>query len=752
MAYLDQAEKNGVTYDLTDTKGRAMIAPKEASSTASMAHATGTYFTYNDLLYQATSDIAVGGTITPNTNCKAVALGSDVSDLKSDVSNLEYAVDKSIGVATFPIFAWQIKKGITNTGAIETYNSFALSDYIDVKKGDKIVYSGTFLDGNNVPYACLLGIYDASKNFIERVYILEDSTVSRCSIVQNGFIRVMFGRKSSTQIEIKDDETNKCHLSIFSYLAPTVDSPILASNWQLGYGINSIGYVSLSPTYALTDYIQVRAGDTIFYNGDTVDDNNVPFICNVAVYNAEGNILGRPQLLGKDGMNVPYTIQYDGYIRIMFGRAASTEIPISSGDLEKFGMGYSIEKVKAIEQTIDEIENTLSGLEKSIIAGLDNVSGATVSYDANNGYTISLVPGSSAVNTWVSVPFTINAGQVAVVEFYGKANHIEPSSSTGAGVIVEFFKADGTKVGEKYNGFILSKNRFGYHRYGYVAPWGIQTGKIRLFTRANTTASIRNIKLQVMDIYPQRQRCGILYDGHLGMIYAAPRNTMPALELGKVAGFNTMIVNVRATADNVLVCIHDSTINATSDGTGAVSSYTYEQLLQFDFGSWFDSAYAGTKIPTFEEAAKYLAATGIGIGVSIHPDALSDQNIADMCAIYKRYGNNGKSFVKSFDSSVLTKVYAILGDSVGYVYDCDTATTAKIDFASDFPTECTIEMYTGTATDALINYAHSKGVPVSIFFGNDMLAVRDYINKGVTRFCIDTFADIVFPNDAVDNS
>ena len=89
MAYLDQVSYGGTLYDVNDTKGRAMIAPKEESSTASSAHAAGTYFTYNDLLYRATADIAVGGTITPNTNCVAVTVGGETSELKSATTDLD---------------------------------------------------------------------------------------------------------------------------------------------------------------------------------------------------------------------------------------------------------------------------------------------------------------------------------------------------------------------------------------------------------------------------------------------------------------------------------------------------------------------------------------------------------------------------------------------------------------------------------------------------------------------------------------
>ena len=63
------------------------IAPTESTSTASMAHAAGEYFFLAGTLYQATVDIASGGTITPGTNCATVpgGLGGDVAELKRSV-------------------------------------------------------------------------------------------------------------------------------------------------------------------------------------------------------------------------------------------------------------------------------------------------------------------------------------------------------------------------------------------------------------------------------------------------------------------------------------------------------------------------------------------------------------------------------------------------------------------------------------------------------------------------------------------
>lgn len=92
MSNLSVVRLNGVDYNLEDENVRAMIAPTEASSTASMVHAPGTeneYFILDNTLYRAITNIAVGDTITVGTNCAAVPagisnkLGNEVADLKS---------------------------------------------------------------------------------------------------------------------------------------------------------------------------------------------------------------------------------------------------------------------------------------------------------------------------------------------------------------------------------------------------------------------------------------------------------------------------------------------------------------------------------------------------------------------------------------------------------------------------------------------------------------------------------------------
>ncbi len=73
---------------------------------------------------------------------------------------------------------------------------------------------------------------------------------------------------------------------------------------------------------------------------------------------------------------------------------------------------------------------------------------------------------------------------------------------------------------------------------------------------------------------------------HRGASADAPEHTLAAYELALAQGADGLECDVRLTADHELVCIHDRTIERTSDGTGIVSEMPLAQLREYDFGSW----------------------------------------------------------------------------------------------------------------------------------------------------------------------
>jgi glycerophosphoryl diester phosphodiesterase len=75
---------------------------------------------------------------------------------------------------------------------------------------------------------------------------------------------------------------------------------------------------------------------------------------------------------------------------------------------------------------------------------------------------------------------------------------------------------------------------------------------------------------------------------HRGASSTVAEHTLAAYEAAIESGADALECDVRLTRDGHLVCVHDRTVNRTSDGRGVVSELDLPSLEQLDFSSWRD--------------------------------------------------------------------------------------------------------------------------------------------------------------------
>ena len=114
---------------------------------------------------------------------------------------------------------------------------------------------------------------------------------------------------------------------------------------------------------------------------------------------------------------------------------------------------------------------------------------------------------------------------------------------------------------------------------------------------------------------------------HRGNSAIAPQNTLAAFEAAWRAGADCVEMDVQLTADGQVVVIHDDTVDATTDGTGAVAAYTLEEIRRLDAGTWFSPAFAGQRLPTFDEVVAFLRRREIDLLLELK-DAWSVDDVA----------------------------------------------------------------------------------------------------------------------------
>jgi glycerophosphoryl diester phosphodiesterase len=94
--------------------------------------------------------------------------------------------------------------------------------------------------------------------------------------------------------------------------------------------------------------------------------------------------------------------------------------------------------------------------------------------------------------------------------------------------------------------------------------------------------------------------------GHRGLVQSAPENTLAAFRacLALKVGFE---FDIRRTKDGQLVCLHDDTVQRTTNGKGRLADLAAADVLRLDAGERFDPAFRGEPIPTVDEIFALLA-------------------------------------------------------------------------------------------------------------------------------------------------
>ncbi len=82
--------------------------------------------------------------------------------------------------------------------------------------------------------------------------------------------------------------------------------------------------------------------------------------------------------------------------------------------------------------------------------------------------------------------------------------------------------------------------------------------------------------------------------GHRGAAGHAPENTLAAINAGIACGADIVEIDLRRTADGVLVVLHDATVNRTTNGTGRIDRLSLRDVKKLTAGK-------GQQIPTLQE-------------------------------------------------------------------------------------------------------------------------------------------------------
>ncbi|MBF0430178.1 MAG: T9SS type A sorting domain-containing protein [Fibrobacteria bacterium] len=208
---------------------------------------------------------------------------------------------------------------------------------------------------------------------------------------------------------------------------------------------------------------------------------------------------------------------------------------------------------------------------------------------------------------------------------------------------------------------------------------------------------------------------------HRGASLALPENSMAAFRRAIEIGADYFELDIRTTADDSLIVMHDATVDRTTNGTGEVNqlSYNYIRSLQLTNGE---------KVPSLSEAM--LLAKG-KIKIALENKGADPQTVIDKVTALEM-----RDEVVFFDFSYPrlsgAKAKDPAQDAVFLVLE---ATTGAVDSAKSLNAEV-LAVNTGENA-SLVSYAHQQNMKLWRYTVNDKNTMISLIKMGVDGLITD---------------
>ena len=75
--------------------------------------------------------------------------------------------------------------------------------------------------------------------------------------------------------------------------------------------------------------------------------------------------------------------------------------------------------------------------------------------------------------------------------------------------------------------------------------------------------------------------------GHRGVKDLKPENTLESISTAFDLGLDCVEIDVKISKDNIPLLLHDDTLDRTTNGSGLVCDFTFDEISQLDAGYYF---------------------------------------------------------------------------------------------------------------------------------------------------------------------
>lgn len=233
------------------------------------------------------------------------------------------------------------------------------------------------------------------------------------------------------------------------------------------------------------------------------------------------------------------------------------------------------------------------------------------------------------------------------------------------------------------------------------------------------------------------QRPGVLVIAHRGASADFPENTLPAFEAAGEAKADLIELDYYHSRDGVPVVFHDETLDRSTNVQSLLSAkevpvatLDLQTLKRLDAGSWFNSRFAGTTIPTLEEALAVIQSRSMTLIERKEGDA------ATCVRLLERRKLREQVVIQAFDWEYLKACHQLDSTLVLGALGSDNLSAERMDEA--IAAGASVVGWNAKHLDAdKIRLAKQKGLRVWSYTVNDTDRAKELIESGIDGLITD---------------
>ena len=229
--------------------------------------------------------------------------------------------------------------------------------------------------------------------------------------------------------------------------------------------------------------------------------------------------------------------------------------------------------------------------------------------------------------------------------------------------------------------------------------------------------------------------------GHRGVKNLKPENTLESILKAFELGLECVEIDVKVSKDNIPLLLHDDTLDRTTNGSGLVCDFTFDQINQFDAGYFFYKSKTDIKVPSLRNVLDLIKRKQKYLNIELKPNKTYEES-------------NVKNILKEINRISHDKIYFSSFDLESCIILKEAAPTLKCGFLNDDFTKFNIDetidickkynffscgINLNLFSNSVVNQFVENEIQVTVYADNNISKVEAHNlwNNNVTSIFID---------------